>query len=79
MVFLVGEEDAVEIRYYTIDSLESELRAYEEEYGLTTDELVRLYRAEEIPTSVPRFEAFVWVDTHQEVARLRALTQPQPA
>jgi hypothetical protein len=73
------EGGPVEARYYSIESLEAELSAFEERYGLTSEELLVSYRADEVPSHIPSFEAFVWADTYLELGRLKALAEPQPA
>lgn len=69
----------MEIRYYSIESLEDELRALEERYGLSSEEFYGIYCADEDSSGVPGVDGFRWADTYLEVARLRALTELQPA
>jgi hypothetical protein len=69
----------MEKRYYTVDSLEARLRAYEARYGVSTERLLAAYRAGSHPEGVPGFDAFEWAATSAEMARLCGHRQPQPA
>lgn len=69
----------MEISRYTAESLEGELREYEDRYGMASSDFFAAYRASGVPERVPYFESFVWADTYEELCRLRAATEPQPA
>jgi len=69
----------VDMAYYTAESLEAELRSYEERFGLSSDEFIAKYRTGGIPTTMPYVDGFVWADTYAELCRLRSVPQPQLA
>lgn len=58
-------------RYYSLTSLEQELQAYERRFGMDTRQFFDVYRADQLPADMPRFEAFCWADTWTELERLR--------
>ncbi len=62
--------------YYTAQSLEAELRAFETRFGIGSEDFISLYRSDGVPDWMPYFEGFVWADTYTELCRLRA-AQPQ--
>lgn len=62
----------MEKRYYSLTSLEQEVAGYERRFGLPSERFYDAYRADRLPPSIPRFEAFCWADTLAELARLRA-------
>jgi hypothetical protein len=66
------EGRTVERRYYTAESLERELRVFEDRYGIGSQEFYETYRTNEVPPEIPGFEGFVWADTYSELCRLRA-------
>lgn len=62
-------------RYYTAESLEGELRAYEARYAIPTPAFYAIYRSDETPETIDDFDAMVWADAWRELQRLRAGTQ----
>lgn len=56
---------------YNAQTLEADLRRFEVIYGLSSKMLYRWYRDGYVPSTVPRFEAFVWADTYEEFLRFR--------
>lgn len=70
---------AVEKRYLTTQSLEDELRRFEEQYGLRTAQFLKAYRQGRVPSTIPGFESFVWAATYRQLGRVRAMSEPQPA
>lgn len=73
----VGTEErgTVEKRYYTVDSLDAEVRAFEERYGMASEAVVIACAADRVPPGVSYFDAAVWVDAYEEAARLRGATR----
>lgn len=58
-------------RYYNAASLERDLRAFEECYGLTSDAFYRAHEKCKAPTRVSMFDRVVWADLYREYRRLR--------
>jgi hypothetical protein len=69
----------MEKRYYSIESLEGELREFEDRFGMSSDRFFETYRTDEVPAEVPGFEGFVWADTYQELCRLQGRVPSRPA
>jgi hypothetical protein len=78
MVFLEGK-DAVEKRYYSSESLEREVREFEERYGLRSEEFVAGRQAGTLPPGLSGFDAFTWAAVYEESCRLRTAARPTPA
>jgi hypothetical protein len=62
----------VEIRKYSIESLEGDLREFEARFGMSSERFFDAYRTDEVPVGIPGFEGFVWADKYQEACRLRS-------
>jgi hypothetical protein len=61
----------MEKRYYSIESLEGELREFEERYGLRSDDFYRAYLDGTEPSHVETFDRVVWADLYRTLCRLR--------
>ncbi len=59
-------------RYYSIASLEAEIREYEERFALSTSELYAANKADALPDGITPFDATVWIAKYFEAKRLRA-------
>lgn len=70
----------MEKTYLTAELLQGELRDFEGRYGLATQDLLAAYCADDVPSEIPRYDAFVWAATARQVRRMAALAaEPQPA
>jgi hypothetical protein len=67
---IVRKEGTVEIRSYNAEMLVGELGRYEQLFGVCSEDLVRLYRADDLPPEIPAFDAFVWADLYREAHRM---------
>lgn len=61
----------MEIRRYSIESLEGDLREFEDRFGMSSERFFDAYRTDEVPASIPGFQGFIWADKYQETCRLR--------
>lgn len=61
----------MEKRYYTAETLEAELREFEQRFGLSSADFYELYVHNDPPASVPGHDRFVWTDLYREVCRMR--------
>lgn len=58
-------------RYYTADTLEAELREFEQRFGVRSDEFYVAAMRDEAPESVDPFDRFLWLQTYRDACRLR--------
>ena len=58
-------------RYYSPESLEDELQAFEARYGIRSAQFYGDYRSGRLPAGMSQREAFAWADVYTELARLR--------
>lgn len=56
---------------YTLADLEMRVAEYEEEYGINTDTLLELHRANRTPIDVRPFDRHVWLSYYREILESR--------
>ena len=69
----------MERRHYSIESLEGELRVFEDRYEISSEDAFRQHTAGGCPAGVSSFDLMVWIDAYCEAERLRAAPRPLPA
>jgi hypothetical protein len=69
-------EATVERYAYDVDSLTRAMRELERAYDLNSDAFYELYRAQEVPAHIPRFDAHVWASFVEDVRRLDETSAP---
>lgn len=65
----------MEKRYYTVETLEAELRSYEERYGMPSRDFYEKYVSCPVE-GVSGFESSVWAAAYEDVLRLRRRKKP---
>jgi hypothetical protein len=73
----------MEKRYYTAETLEAELRRYEQRFGLDSAAFFAAHTRGEAPEEIDPFDRTVWAQFYRQACRLRgrnaATAQLQPA
>lgn len=52
---------------YTLEDLERKVAEYEDEYGLDSDVLLELHRADSAPVDIRPFDRHVWLSFYREL------------